>query len=458
MRYLLSFRQRAGAAADRGSPVTLVARLGSLLALALLPLGLSSQTGTQAVDASAAADPIAVLEERIEAGEVTVAADDRHGYLRALLEALDVPLSSQGLLFSRTSLQTDRITPWSPRALYFNDDVYIGWVRDSPILEIASIDPDDGAIFYTVSQDGGDRPIFRRETTTCLMCHESRAVTGGINGVIMRSVLTDRMGYVIGSVEEGSTTDRTSFEKRFGGWYVTGTHGNPGHAGNTLSPLLSHEVTDVPTYLGGLDLNADGNVTDLSDRFDTAPYMSGHSDIVALLVLNHQVRVHNVIILARQATDDALADQAARLQSSGATLPASGVLPATEDRIDAAVDRVLREMLMSREAPLPGPVAGTTDYADQFAARGPHDGAGRSLRDLDLNRRLFRYPLSFLIYSDAFRLLPDLVKDRFYGRLDAVLTGIDRSEPFEHLDETDRTAIREILRATDPEYALRTAG
>ncbi len=452
------FGQPLPVLAARFSPGTHGARFILLAVVGVSLLGVAAGAASQAGEPPESADPIAVLEQRIEAGEVTVVADEQHGYLRALLEALDVPISSQGLLFSRTSLQTDRITPWSPRALYFNDDVYIGWVRDSPILEIASIDPAGGAIFYTVAQDGGDQPVFRRETTTCLMCHESRAVTGGINGVIIRSVLTDRMGYVIGSVEEGSTNDRTSFDKRFGGWYVTGTHGDPGHAGNTLSPLLSHEVNDVPAYLGGLDLAAGGNVTDLSDRFDTTPYMSADSDIVALLVLNHQVRVHNVIILARQSTEDALADQAARLQSSGTSLPASGVLPATEDRIDAAVDRLLREMLLSREAPLPGPITGTTAYAEEFAARGPHDAAGRSLRDLDLTRRLFRYPLSFLIYSDAFRALPTIVKDRFYDRLDAVLSGTDRSEPFAHLDDDDRTAIREILRETDAEYALRATG
>ncbi len=422
------------------------------------PAGAPAQLG-QAVDEVIAAsthDPVAVLDARIEAGEATLTSDGEHGYLPALLDALGIPLSSQGLVFSRTSLQTDRITPWSPRALYFNDDVYVGWVRDSPILEIASIDPDEGAVFYTVAQDGGQRPIFRRETTTCLMCHESRSVTGGVPGVIMRSVLTDRMGYVVGSIQEGSTTDRTPFAERFGGWYVTGTHGEPGHAGNVQSPLLSHEVSDVPRYLRDFDLNAGGDVTDLSDRFDTAPYMSAESDLVALLVFNHQVRVHNVIILARQGTEEALADQAARLQSSGEPAPDSGMLPATADRIEAAVDRLLREMLMWREAPLNGPVAGTTSFAGDFVARGPRDDEGRSLRDLELNRRLFRYPLSFLIYSDAFRALPELVKDRFYRRLDAVLTGSDRTEPFEHLDDDDRRAIREILRATDADFAART--
>lgn len=422
------------------------------------PAGRAGPPSPQVAEAVSAAthDPIAVLDARIEAGEVTITADEEHGYLQALLDALGIPVSSQGLVFSRTSLQTDRISPWTPRALYFTDEVYVAWVQGSPTMEIAAIDPRQGAVFYTVSQDGGERPIFRHQTTTCLMCHESRSVTGGIPGVIVRSVLTDRLGYVIGEVQEGSVSPRTPFENRLGGYYVTGTHGQPSHAGNALSPLLSHEVHDVDAYLRDFDRGGNGNVTDLSGRFDVAPYLTGHSDLIALLVLAHQGRVHNTIILARQATREALRDQAARLRSSGEQPPASGVLPATRHRIDSAVDRLLRDMLLSREAPLSGPLQGTSGFAEEFASRGPTDSKGRSLRQLDLNTRLFRYPLSFLIYSKSFDALPDLVKNAFYPRLHAVLTGRDQGSDFVHLSDADRTAILEILEETKPEFVAAT--
>jgi len=279
-------------------PLTLVTSAASALVLAtagvlLLGHGAPSRAEpappTQEISIKTH-DPIAVLEARIEAGETTLAADDEHGYLAALLAALDIPVSSQGLVFSRTSLQTDRISPWAPRALYFNDDVYIGWVQNSPFVEIAAIDPDEGAVFYTLPQDGAGRPVFQRQTTTCLMCHESRSVTGGVPGVIVRSVLTDRMGYVIGELQEGSVTDRTPVNERFGGYYVTGTNGDEGHAGNTLSPLMSHEVTSVEAYLADFDLTANANVTELAGRFDPTPYLIADSDIVALLVLGHQGR------------------------------------------------------------------------------------------------------------------------------------------------------------------------
>jgi hypothetical protein len=370
------------------------------------------------------------------AGSVKITAQGEHGYLQGLLDALDIPVTSQGLVFSRTSLQTDRIGPWAPRALYFNDDVYIGSVQDSPFLEVASIDPDEGTLFYTVKQDGGTRPTFVRETTTCLMCHESKAVTGGVPGIIVRSVLTDRLGYMIGSWQEGSITDKTPFDQRFGGYYVTGSHGTPAHAGNTMAPMLAHEVPARDEYLKTFEKNAGGGVTDLGRRFDVSRYLRPDSDVVALMVLTHQARVHNTIIQTHRAVE------------------ATEIRPG---QIEGAVERLLREMLFVNEAPLSGPVRGTTDYAKTFSARGPADKQGRSLRDFDLNTRLFRYPLSFLIYSAAFDALPAPGRDRFYARLDAILTGADDSSSFSHLSKTDRAAIREILEATKPEFVARRA-
>jgi hypothetical protein len=169
---------------------------------------------------TAATDPVARLQQKIEAGETTLEFDEQRGYLPALLHALEVPVSSQALVFSRTSLQVDRIAPWSPRAVYFNDDVYVGWVQGGPIMEIASVDPKLGAVFYTVDQENRDRPVFQRQARTCLQCHDSSS-TDGVPGLIMRSVVTDRYGYPV-SAGTSATTDRTKLEERWGGWYVTG--------------------------------------------------------------------------------------------------------------------------------------------------------------------------------------------------------------------------------------------
>lgn len=398
-------------------------------------------------------DPIERLEVALQQGRITLEHDTLLGHLPSLLETLDIPVSSQTLIFSRTSLQTQGIAPWAPRGVYFNDDVYVGYVQESSFLEIASVHPTEGGVFYTLGQAPAAPPSFQRETTSCLMCHESRTTTGGVPGFIMRSVLTDRLGYVITDVHSGPTTDRTPMEERWGGWYVTGNHGESPHAGNTKAPELSHEVSNTRTYLSQFDMGTAGNLSELKDRFDPTPYPSPHSDIVALMVLTHQVQVHNYIALTHSSTREALRDQNAALLSGRAELDADSLSATARVRIDGAAARLVREMLLARASPLPNPVSGTSDFAEEWSARGPFDQQGRSLRDLDLESRLFRYPLSFLIYSDAFRALPDLVRARVYQGIAAVLTGANQHEDYAHLSEADRTAILEILLDTVPEFS-----
>lgn len=432
--------------------------LGLCLSLGVLaPAGpLAGQSGPRGAayldENGSPIDPVAALQERLAAGETVLRFEDQHGYLLSLLEALDIPISSQGLIFSRTSLQTNLITPWTPRAVYYNDDVYIGWVQDSQIIEIASIDPDDGGVFYTLEQDP-DEIRFQEEGTTCLMCHESRSVTEGVPGVMVRSVVVDRFGYPISPLHEGSTSDRTDFERRFAGWYVTGTHEGGSHAGNVYAPVLSHEVSDARRYLSEFDINAGGNVVDLEGRFDIEPYVEPHSDIVSLMVLTHQTKVHNLITVAHQAAREAVGGQAMLLRIQSGSIPTPEIQSAAQVRIDGAVERMVREMLFAREAPLPGRVQGTSGFAEEFAARGPFDSQGRSLRTFDLETRLFRYPMSFLVYSEAFETLPDLVKAPFYHRVREILEGRDVTGEFDSLTAEDREAVLQILLETKPEFA-----
>lgn len=408
---------------------------------------------TETVHESAAADttdPVARLEDAIASGERTLAWDSAQGYLRSLLTTLDIPESSQMLVFSRTSLQTDRIAPWAPRALYFNDDVYIGWVQESPIIEIASIDPDLGVLFYTLEQNPETPPTFTRETTTCLICHESRSVTGGIPGLMVRSVLTDRLGYAITEVHTGSTTDRTPLEERWGGWYVTGSHPRMSHAGNVLGEVLNHEVSQKARFLEEFEFNEDSGVPELTDRFYVDAYLTPHSDLVAIMVLTHQAQVHNLISLVKSEAEAALRLEEIALKSRGAEA-GTPPFPTTLARISGPVERLLDTMLFSREAPLLGAMRGSSSFTTDFEAMGPRDSEGRSLRDFDLERRLFRHPLSFLIYSEAFDAIPELARQLFAVRLMEVLTGQDRSADFAHLDDADRQAILDILRDTRPE-------
>lgn len=395
-------------------------------------------------DTGVTRDPIARLQARLDAGAVTLAHDSVLGYLPALLTALDIPVSSQVLVFSRTSLQTDRITPWSPRALYFNDDVYVGYVLESPFLEIGAVDPVKGGVFYTLPQVPRPRAAFQRETTTCLMCHSSKSATGGVPGFMVLSTAADRHGYPITGVHEGSTSDVTPVAQRFGGYYVTGT--GP-HAGNVYAPLLGHEVHDKPAFRAKFRLQferADTNARQsLAGLFDTTAYLHGQSDVVALMVLTHQTVVHNLIMAVHEAAREAIMEAAI-----GAVRHDSLQAPVTP-RLRGAVDNLARALLFVKEARLTAPLRGTTRFAQDFAQRGVRDRAGRSLRDFDLTQRLFKHPASFLVYSEAFDALPRMARRAVYARLADILEGREPSD----LSAAERQAVTEILRETKPEFA-----
>ena len=229
------------------------------------------------------------------------------------------------------------------RAIYFNHDVYIGFVQGSHVLEVAAVDPTSSAVFYTLSQEPRARPTFSRETTTCLMCHQSRAATGGVPGFIVLSTLADRYGYPITGVHDGTTTDWTPIAERFGGWYVTGTHGTTGHSGNVYSPMLGHELSDKRAYRLQFKFQSESARTDLSGKPDATPYLSAHCDIVALMVLVHQTGVHNLITAVHEAAKEALLDRSLSIES---TLPIAAIDSTVISNVHlrSAVERLARSM------------------------------------------------------------------------------------------------------------------
>jgi hypothetical protein len=381
-------------------------------------------------------DAVARLDRRLAAAGATLARHPERGYLDALLAALAVPASSQTLVFSKTSLQREHISPTTPRALYFNDDVYVGWVPGGDVIEIAAMDRRRGAIFYTLSQSPAGAPRARRATHECLQCHDSGAMTGGVPGLIMRSVIPDRTGQPLLAAGSFVTTPASRFDERWGGWYVTGQHGPLRHLGNAT----------VGNADAVLDREAGANLRSLEGRFDARAYLAPGSDLVALLVLAHQVEAHNALTHAGIEAQLALRDGAAIAQALGE--PGTSLSDATRARLRGLAEPLLRALLFATEAPLDAPVAGSSSFAKEWAARGPRDRKGRSLRDLDLRRRLLRHPLSPLVHTEAFDALPAPLLAIVYERLGAVLSGADRSAAFAHLSAGDRRAILEILSDT----------
>lgn len=362
-------------------------------------------------------DPVAQLGRRLLAGRASLTYEPEVGLLPSVLRELGIPVSSQTLVFSKTSLQSHVINPRTPRALYFNDTVYVGYVPDGSLLELAAVDPRAGTVFYTITQTPGARPRLVINTD-CVQCHATSA-TLGPPGLLLRSVFARPDGQMAPLTRSFLTDHRSPIRQRWGGWYVTGSVAGAGHMGNAF---LSQD-TDEASFVRNRQ-----SVAAVTGRFDSARYLTRHSDVVALLVLDHQVQMHNLI---------------GRLRSS-----ANQGLPLERD-----VEELVRYALFADEAEWSGPVSGSSAFTEEFERLGPRDGTGRSLRQFDLKTRLFRYPCSFLLYSPEFAGLPPDARTAALARLDDVLSGRDRSEPFSRLTVADLSATRDILMETLPTYA-----
>lgn len=423
-----------------------------LLALAVPLVAQSDLSGTLGLDiddrlirysaSDDLRDPVADLQRRIDSGETKLKWDVSYGYLFAVLKELNIPVSSQGLVFSKTSFQLQRIAPRTPRAIYFNDDVYIGWIPNADVIEVSSQDPVKGGIFYTLDQNPERKVRFIRRDE-CLQCHSSPK-TLGVPGHTVRSVYTGTDGFPVFQAGGYVTDHRSPMHERWGGWYVTGTHGNDPHMGNVFL-----DGTDDP---GKLVREPGANITSLRERFDTRRYLSPHSDLVALMVLAHQTRMHNLITRVNYEARVALDQQASMNKALGR--PEGEWWESTRRRVYNPVEVMLQYMLFADEAPLKAPIAGTSTFAKEFAQLGPRDSKGRSLREFDLKKRLFRYPCSFLVYTPGFDTLPRAVKDRLFGRLWEVLSGKDQSAAYAALSPQDRREVLEILSETKPELGL----
>lgn len=389
-------------------------------------------------------DRVSKLAADLKSGKLKLARERGFGYLRSLLAALDVPQSSQTLVFSKTSLQRNYIQARTPRAVYFNDETYIGYCVDGDVLEISTVDDELGAVFYTLAQeepDGDAPPALLRQTENCLICHASSA-TKNVPGHTLRSVYSDASGFPILSSGTYRTDQTSPFEHRWGGWYVTGTHGDLKHLGNYV-----HRGYGNPERA---DFSPGWNLTKLSPLLDTKPYLTPHSDIVAHLVLAHQTELHNRITHAGFATRQAMHYQTTLNRELG--LPIGEPRESTTSRIKSACEPLVEYLFYCEEAPLTGKVTGTSGFAKEFVALGPRDKQGRSLRDFDLERRMFKYPLSFLVYSTSFQNLPKEAKKYVYDRMREILSGNDDSALFKHLTANDRRAIAEILAETLPDF------
>jgi hypothetical protein len=354
-------------------------------------------------------EPVKHLDDLIDQGKVKLDyAPGGLGYLPALLKQLGLNVDSQVLVYTQSSFQAPLISPQRPRAVYFNDDVAVGFVRNGEVMEVSALDPKQGVVFYTLSTYRKDKPSFARREV-CLQCHQG-GQTLGVPGLVVSSAYMPKGAEAEHTRGGFVTDDRTPIEDRWGGWYVSGNLGEQKHHGIPIGPGLE-------------------------PQFDTSAYLSPDSDVVALLTLEHQTRMTNLIVRVGWDTRIAIAE---------------GKLGESTPKLDAAIEDMVGYMLFADEAPMNGPIKGASTFEKTFPERGPRDKQGRSLRDFDLQKRLFKYPLSYMIYNKAFDSMPQWALQRIYRRLYDVLSGKDTSPKFARLSADDRRNVLEILRDTKP--------
>lgn len=362
-------------------------------------------------------DRVEKLNQALLRGERAFDRDARSGYLPGVLAALGVPQETQLLVFSKTGVQRAFTSPQNPRALFFDQSVAVGYLPGAPLIEVAVHDPQQGVVFYTLDQAAAT-PVFIRRTS-CLTCHVS-ATTLGVPGMIARSNTVGDDGNILPQTGSQDVNHGTAHPDRWGGWFVTSEDAAPPYA------QMAHR--------GNITFSGRGNTSNqifvdwMNSSPETRGYLSSSSDIVGLLVFDHQM--HAINLLTRLNWES-------RVASSD---------------VPQLVNELADYLLFTDEAPPLVPLTPNPRFAASLESRTPKDRLGRSFGQLDLVNRLLRYPCSYMVYSDAFDALPKAVRDAVYLRMLDVLSETDPHATRVRPSANDRRAVLEILRDTKPDF------
>jgi hypothetical protein len=361
------------------------------------------------------------LRPDFESGKIELDRSSEQAFLLSVLRALEVPPSSQMLVFSTTSLQLSLISPANPRALYFNEDVYVGHVPGGRI-EIVSLDPELGAIFYIFDNPLAGQPLRIERSTRCMNCHADED-SGHVPGLVIKSVVPGPRGGSLIAFRVGASGHGVPMAERFGGWHVTGASGFTNHWGNLTGRLAGGELTTFPNPPG--------------ERFNFDKYPVPTSDLLPQLLHEHQAGFVNRVVEASYRARTILHANGGRLSADQIT------------ELDDQARIVTRYLLFAGEAPLPaGGIAGEATYRTDFLRNRRATKEGLSLKDFELRTRLFQHRCSYMIYSVGFTGLPSELKQRVYRELDAALNLNEPHPDYAYLPAAEKRSIREILRET----------
>jgi hypothetical protein len=387
------------------------------------------------------------MESELASGKLKLEGSDRL-VVQKLLDFFHIPVSSQMLVFSKTSFQKDIIGPKHPRSLFYSDNCYVGWVPGG-LVEIAAIDPKLGPVFYSFDPralSATNPPEFSREGD-CMRCHGGSFVPH-IPAVFARSLYPDAEGEPIFRQGSEVVEDQTPFSERWGGWYVTGQHGSALHRGNQCA----EEIRDQLVF----DPSKGANITNLSPFFDTGDYLTNSSDIVSLLVFEHQTTMQNALTRAGINCRHMLDYQEGLKKVLDPNVPDDGdglCFDSVRTVFDHSADDVVDALLFKGEAPLPANIKGTAGFDQAFSKSGPRDKSGDSLRELLLSGHLFKNRCSYLIYSDSFLSLPEPLKHRIYKRLFRALDSDHPNPRYAYIGAEERGRIMRILVETHADFS-----
>ena len=375
-------------------------------------------------------DRFSLLKENLASGKIVLDRSSEKAFVTSLLEVLKVPASSQMLVFSATSLQLSLISTRNPRALYFTDDLYVGWIPGGKV-EIVSLDPVLGGIYYIfdVPRASSDGLLKVERSNRCMNCHGA-ADSGWVPGLVLSSVVPGPNGGSLIGYRQEVLGHGVPLSERMGGWLVTGAGNWKGHRGNHTGTLYAGRLTTTPLEFGR--------------TFDVNRYPAATSDLLAHLLHEHQAGFITTALEAGYRARAALHD-------GGGTVPA-----AREAELEKAAEALVRYLLFTDEVKLPaGGVAGADPaFRRDFAATRLADPAGRSLRDLDLKTHLLKYRCSYMIYSPVFTGLMPEMKTRVMRRLAMALQPNLRDELSRSFSGSEKEAVRFILTATLPDWKM----
>ena len=374
-------------------------------------------------------DRFARIKAEIETGKRQLDVGSEKGLLLSLLRELDVPVSSQMLVMSATSLQKGLINPRNPRALYFNDDTYVGFVPRGRI-EIASIDPELGGIFYISQRGRNDRLPRIERADNCMTCHAPHYLDE-IPGLVIESVVPGMTGGGEKAFRRETSGHAVPLDQRFGGWHVTGAGAFVRHWGNLMMEFTPEGRRERNVQIGEL--------------FEPERYPLATSDILPQLLHEHQVGFVNRTVRATYRARGSLRE----LEAAKGTPRESEVAAKWNAERETLARDLVKYLLFADEAPLPsGGVQGDPQFKADFLARRKTAADGTSLRDFELQTRLFTRRCSYMIYSPSFLGMPAALKEAVFRQLGAALDEGHPMPEFAYLPDAEKRSIRTILKET----------